>query len=100
MLISARTVRVSTTTQGTVDMKSLRTLAVGGALAAATITGAAAGATFLGTANAATGSGTSTSTTATDPQSPPAFPAHGTPEHESQEKPVTGDAATKAQAAA
>lgn len=51
---------------------------------------------------------TSTSTTATSPStaspSPPAgsssMPAHGTPAHENAETPVTGDNATKAQAAA
>jgi uncharacterized membrane protein YkoI len=39
---------------------------------------------------------TTTTTTATQPS----FPAHGTPTHEDAEKPVTGDAASKAQAAA
>lgn len=53
-------------------------------------------------------SSTSTSTTATSPStiapSPPAgsssMPAHGTPDHENAETAVTGDNATKAQAAA
>jgi len=57
----------------------------------------------------ATSSGTTSSTTATTstqgagaPQRPPMFngPAHGTAAHENAEKAVTGDAATKAQAAA
>lgn len=54
-------------------------------------------------AGAATSSGTSTTTTtqpATAPRGPAAFPAHGTAAHENAEKAVTGDAATKAQAAA
>jgi hypothetical protein len=81
-------------------MNPMYKLAFGGALAAATITGGAIGASFLGTAGAATSSSTSTSApaTATRPQAP--FPAHGTAAHEDQEKPVTGDAAAKAQAAA
>jgi hypothetical protein len=83
------------------NMNPIRKIAVGGALAAAAITGGALGASLMGTASAQT-----TSTTApapsTDPATPagPSFPAHGTPEHEALEKPVTGDAASKAQAAA
>ncbi len=51
-------------------------------------------------ANAATSQGTST--ISSSPQPPPAFrgPAHGTAAHEDAEKPVTGAAAAKAQAAA
>jgi len=71
------------------------------ALAALAVGGAAI-------AGAATSqSTTTTTTTATIPstsstQAPPAFngPAHGTAAHEDAEKPVTGDAAAKAQAAA
>ena len=61
------------------------------ALAALAVGGAAI-------AGAATSSHTTTTTTTT----PPAFsgPAHGTAAHEDAEKPVTGDAAAKAQAAA
>ena len=56
-------------------------------------------------AGAATSSSTTTTTTAASaatPAAPPAFngPAHGTAAHEDAEKAVTGDAATKAQAAA
>jgi hypothetical protein len=56
-------------------------------------------------AGAATSSSTSTTTatqSAPSGQAPPAFrgPAHGTPAHENAEKPVTGTAAAKAQAAA
>ena len=58
--------------------------------------------------SAIAGAATSQSTTTTTGQSAPsstalpAFdgPAHGTPAHEDAEKPVTGDAAAKAQAAA
>ncbi len=53
-------------------------------------------------AGAATSGTTSTTTAvASSTQTPPAnFPAHGTAAHEDAEKAVTGDAATKAQAAA
>ena len=84
-------------------MTPLRKIAVGGALAAATLAGGALGASLLGTANAATGSSTNTNTNSSSSstaQTRPVFPAHGTPEHEGQEKAVTGDAAAKAQAAA
>ena len=47
-------------------------------------------------AGAASSNGTSTTTS----QSPPPFPAHGSVAHEDAEKPVTGAAAAKAQAAA
>jgi hypothetical protein len=50
--------------------------------------------------SAATSSSTATTTTTTTTASPPSMPAHGTPAHEDAEKAVTGDAATKAQAAA
>jgi hypothetical protein len=69
------------------------------ALAALAVGGAAI-------AGAATSSQTTTTTTtvpsASSSQAPPAFPgpAHGTAAHEDAEKPVTGDAAAKAQAAA
>jgi hypothetical protein len=80
--------------------------------------GAAAGLTAglvlggLGIATAATSSGSSTSTTtpaaatpagpgsSSAPPAPPNFPAHGSAAHEDHEKPVTGTAATQAQAAA
>jgi uncharacterized membrane protein YkoI len=69
------------------------------ALAALAVGGAAI-------AGAATSSQTTTTTTtlpsSSGSQAPPAFggPAHGTAAHEDAEKPVTGDAAAKAQAAA
>ena len=79
-------------------MNSFRKIAVGGALVAASVTGGALGANLLGTANAQTS--TTTAPSSSTAQQPPTFPAHGTPEHEALEKPVTGDAASKAQAAA
>jgi hypothetical protein len=79
-------------------MNPFRKIAVGGALMAAAVTGGALGANLLGTANAQTS--TTTAPSSSPDQQQPAFPAHGSPEHEALEKPVTGDAATKAQAAA
>ena len=71
------------------------------ALGVAALTGAAVGGTAV--AGAAT-SHSGTTTTATSPGHPPPglrnMPAPGTAAHEDAEKPVTGDAATKAQAAA
>jgi hypothetical protein len=49
-------------------------------------------------AGAATSTGSSTTPSATTPRT--TMPAHGTAAHEDAEKAVTGDAATKAQAAA
>lgn len=71
----------------------LKRLAVG----IAVIAGAVGGGAVIG--NAASSKST---TTTTAPTSPPArsFPAHGTAAHEDAEKSVTGDAASKAQAAA
>ena len=71
------------------------------AVAALAVGGAAIG-------SAATSQGTTTTTTTVTapngsaaPSAPPAnMPAHGTAAHEDAEKPVTGDAAAKAQAAA
>jgi len=65
------------------------------ALAAIAVGGAAIG-------NAATSGSTATTpnTTSLPGSAPSSFPAHGTTAHEDAEKPVTGDAATKAQAAA
>ena len=77
------------------------------AITAALVLGVAAGS--YGIASAASGNGNSTTITpSTTPSAPssssrqarPSFPAHGTPAHEDQEKPVTGAAATKAKAAA
>jgi hypothetical protein len=77
-------------------MNPVRKLIIGAGLAAATLTGGAVGATLIGTGNAATTS--TTAATAAVPST--AKPAHGSADHESQETPVTGDNATKAQAAA
>src|SRR3954451_23285656 len=89
-------------------MNPVRKLIIGGALAAATITGGAVGATLIGTAHAATtsttaapaASGAGSASTAAQPAPPANMPAHGSGEHEAAGKPVTGDNATKAQAAA
>jgi hypothetical protein len=72
------------------------------------IAGAAFAALALGGSAIAGAAGSAQSTTAATPQSGstpssssrPAFPAHGTAAHEDAEKPVTGSAASKAQAAA
>jgi len=58
----------------------------------------AAGGAVLG--NAATPSPTTATTTNSSGSSVPTFPAKGSAAHEDAEKPVTGDAATKAKAAA
>jgi hypothetical protein len=64
----------------------------------------AIGACAFGGAALASGAGSSvkatTTTTTTLSTSQPSIPAHGSPAHEDAEKPVTGDAASKAQAAA
>jgi hypothetical protein len=65
--------------------------------AAVTLAAMVGGGAVLG--NAAT-SPSSSSTTTTSGSSNSSFPAHGTAAHEDAETPVTGDAATKAQAAA
>jgi len=60
---------------------------------------AAGGSAIAGAATS--GTTTTTTTVASSTQTPPAnFPAHGTAAHEDAEKAVTGDAATKARAAA
>jgi hypothetical protein len=71
------------------------------ALGVAALTGAAVGGAAV--AGAATSHSGSATTTTRAGQPPPAIrnmPAPGTAAHENAEKPVTGDAATKAQAAA
>jgi hypothetical protein len=75
---------------------------VGGAAGAALINGSAQAQTTTTTPPASSSpapAGDSTTPSSGD-TTRPSFPAHGTPEHESLEKPVTGDAATQAQAAA
>jgi hypothetical protein len=90
----------------------VRKAIIGGGLAAAAFVGGAAGAALLnGAAQAQTSTTTEPASSSSAPgqsstaptsgdTTRPAFPAHGTPEHEALEKPVTGDAATQAQAAA
>ena len=80
-------------------MNPFRKAVAGGAIVAASVAGGALGANLLGTANAQTTT-TAPSSSSSQQQQPPSFPAHGTPEHEALEKPVTGDNASKAQAAA
>jgi hypothetical protein len=60
------------------------------------------GSAIAGAASSSNSGTTSTGGATTTTQSRPApnFPAHGTAAHEDQEKAVTGDAATKAKAAA
>jgi hypothetical protein len=74
-----------------IGVAALAALAAGGSA----IAGAATSRTTTTTTTTATQSGSTA-------QTPPAsnFPAHGTAAHEGAEKAVTGDAATKAQAAA
>jgi hypothetical protein len=78
--------------------------AIGGAVVAGSFNANAATSTVSGsgsstTSTAATSDQTPSSSTTGQP-SPGNFPQHGTQAHESQEKPVTGTNATKAQAAA
>ena len=81
-------------------------LVMAGAIAGSLLTGGVVGATLLGPTlvNAATSSPTASSTpsssTGSGSSSAPAMPAHGSQAHESAEAAVTGDNATKAQAAA
>jgi hypothetical protein len=92
----------TTTTRG----RATRWAGAAGLLAAGAITGGVLAGTL--SANAATDSGSaassSTSSSSTTGESTggnrATYPAHGTAEHEALEKPVTGDAATQAQAAA
>src|SRR5579862_355454 len=84
-------------------MKPMEKLAVAGALVGLSVAGGAVGATVFGSAGAATSStSTSTGTSAGTSTAPvrPDMPAHGSAAHEDAEKPVTGSAATQAQAAA
>jgi hypothetical protein len=83
-------------------MKRTQKIGLAAAIAATSITGGAIGATVIGTANAATTATTtpSASTGSSTAPSQSTFPAHGSAAHEDAEKPVTGAAATKAQAAA
>ncbi len=69
-----------------------------------TLVAMAAGGAAIGnaTSSSSTAASTTTTTSTNPPSSPQAspFPAHGTAAHEDAEKAVTGDGATKAQAAA
>jgi len=81
-------------------MKPMQKVLLSGALISASIAGGAVGATVIGTAGAQTSSTPSSSSNDAANGAQPSFPAHGSPEHEDAETPVTGDAATKAQDAA
>lgn len=63
----------------------------------AAVAGMAVGGAAIGNAASSKSAATPTTTTAA---AAPSFPAHGSAAHEDAEKPVTGDAASKAQAAA
>ncbi len=78
-------------------------LSLAGVVGGSLVAGGVLGATLLGPtlANAATATPTASSTASPAPGSGPAsMPAHGSQAHESAEAAVTGDNATKAQAAA
>ena len=84
-------------------MKPMHKLAVTGGLVGISIAGGAVGATVFGSAGAATSTTTAPSNStgsSTAPPSQSSFPAHGSAAHEDAETPVTGSAATQAQAAA
>jgi hypothetical protein len=71
------------------------------ALAVVAIAALAVGGAAIGSAATSSGTTTTTTTVAPSGSAPPAnMPAHGTAAHEDAEKPVTGDAAANAQAAA
>jgi hypothetical protein len=72
--------------------------AISGGILAGTLSANAATTTTAATSD--TSGSTSSSSTAAPDSTRASFPAHGTAAHEALEKPVTGDNATKAQAAA
>src|SRR5947209_10288062 len=78
----------------------LRVKKIGAGLAALAALGL--GGSAIAGAASSSNTNTTTTTTASGPgtPAPASFPAHGTAAHEDAEKAVTGDAATKAQAAA
>src|SRR5690242_20441902 len=83
-------------------MKMSQKIGLAAAVAAASVTGGAIGASLIGTAGAAS-STASTAPASTGSSTAPSqsnFPAHGSAAHEDAETPVTGAAATQAQAAA
>ena len=80
-------------------MKPLQKVLLSGALVGASIAGGAVGASVIGTANAQTSS-TSTTSGSTSASASQSMPAHGSAALEDAETAVTGDNATKAQAAA
>ena len=81
-------------------MKPLQKVLLSGALVGTSIAGGAVGASVIGTANAQTSSTSTTSGSTSSSASQSSMPAHGSAAHEDAETAVTGDNATKAQAAA
>ena len=77
-------------------MRNLRSMLV----TASAVGAAAVGGAAIADAASSSSTTSSSSSTAGAPPARPNFPGHGTPSHENAEKPVTGAAATKAQAAA
>src|SRR4051794_36741745 len=109
IVVSSATARVARDHGGTMNDstaprgRTARWAGAAGLLAAGAITGGILAGTL--SANAATttpsSSDSSTSSSSTTTEQPRAtYPAHGTAEHEALEKPVTGSAASQAQAAA
>jgi uncharacterized membrane protein YkoI len=81
-------------------MKSIRKLAVGGALVAATLTGGALGASLIGSADAATTTTASTASTASTAATAPDKAGGPHAANGITETPLTGDTLAKATAAA
>jgi hypothetical protein len=70
------------------------------AAAVVVVAAVAVGGAAIGSAATSSTSATTTTTATSPPTVTPSMPAHGSAAHEDAEKAVTGDAATKAQAAA
>ena len=80
---------------------SMAALVVGGAVAGAVLAGVVSANAATTTPSPSTSTGSSSSSSSQPgSETKPAMPDHGSTAHESAEKPVTGDAATKAKAAA
>ena len=81
--------------------RATKAMAVFGSFAALALGGSAIANATSSTSSSSAGSAAATAATAAAPAQPaPSMPAHGSAAHEDQEKAVTGDAATKAKAAA
>lgn len=75
-------------------------LVAAGVVAGGVLAGALTATAATGSSSTSTGTSSTSSSSAEGTTQPSNFPAHGTAAHESQEKPVTGANAMKAQAAA